>query len=242
MSFDLDMTSGMNASGPAFNQVITQDAASVYNAPQSSAMNSAADLLKGDSVFSGGLMTLYLFMQMLSDQANGKYASMNEASEKSREAQKHLTAIDGLIAKLSASGNNGAKEPLPEDVIKYIEDNHLEISGVCGYVNGEWQWQNTAEQNESSFSGSVMPGSSFVGGGSAMPNATETKPAPLDQAQLNAVKGALENVANRASDFVSSSQLQLQKLMQTYNVSVSLINSLQTMLADMNKTIAQGIR
>jgi secreted effector protein SseB len=176
----------------------------------------AGDLLKGDSIFSGGLSTLYMFMQMLSDQANGKYSAMNDASESSREAQSHLTAIDALLAKLSAGGNNKAKGELPEDIKKYIEDNNLEIPGVCGFdkSTGAWAWEVT-------------------------PEAGKIK---LDQAQLNAVKGTLENVANRSSDFVSSSQLQLQKLMQTYNVSVSLINSLQSMLSDMNKTIAQGIR
>ncbi|WPM86102.1 hypothetical protein QNH14_14260 [Apirhabdus apintestini] len=56
------------------------------------------------------------------------------------------------------------------------------------------------------------------------------------------MKGALDNIGNRASDFISTAQLQLQKMMQTYNVCVSLINSLQSMLSDMNKTIAQGIR
>ncbi|WP_246029031.1 hypothetical protein [Parashewanella tropica] len=64
----------------------------------------------------------------------------------------------------------------------------------------------------------------------------------LDKGSLEAVKDALENVSNRASDFVSQSQLQLQKIMQTYNVTVSLINSMQTMLQEMNKSIAQNIR
>ncbi|QBY41731.1 Secreted effector protein SseB [Arsenophonus nasoniae] len=64
----------------------------------------------------------------------------------------------------------------------------------------------------------------------------------LDQGKLQAVKAALETVSNRASDFVSQSQLQLQKVMQSYNVTVSLINSMQTMLAEMNKSIAQNIR
>ncbi|RLV59315.1 secretion protein EspA [Parashewanella curva] len=68
----------------------------------------------------------------------------------------------------------------------------------------------------------------------------ETK--KLDKGQLEAVKDALENVSNRASDFVSQSQLQLQKVMQTYNVTVSLINSMQTLLEEMNKSIAQNIR
>ncbi|RYV03584.1 secretion protein EspA [Shewanella sp. OPT22] len=64
----------------------------------------------------------------------------------------------------------------------------------------------------------------------------------LDKGQLDAVKSALENESNRASDYVSQSQLQLQKVMQTYNVTVSLINSMQTMLEEMNKSIAQNIR
>ncbi len=64
----------------------------------------------------------------------------------------------------------------------------------------------------------------------------------LDKGKLDAVKSALENESNRASDYVSQSQLQLQKLMQTYNVTVSLINSMQTMLEEMNKSIAQNIR
>ncbi|RYV03585.1 secretion protein EspA [Shewanella sp. OPT22] len=64
----------------------------------------------------------------------------------------------------------------------------------------------------------------------------------IDKGELDAVKSALENESNRASDYVSQSQLQLQKVMQTYNVTVSLINSMQTMLEEMNKSIAQNIR
>ncbi|HGJ5878184.1 MAG TPA: secretion protein EspA [Arsenophonus nasoniae] len=64
----------------------------------------------------------------------------------------------------------------------------------------------------------------------------------LDQGQLNAVKAAIKTVSDRASDFVSQSQLQIQKVMQSYNITVSLINSMQTMIAEMNKSIAQNIR
>ena len=64
----------------------------------------------------------------------------------------------------------------------------------------------------------------------------------LNKGYLTAVKSALENTSNRASDFVSQSQLQLQKIMQTYNVTVSLINSMQTLLEEMNKSIAQNVR
>lgn len=63
-----------------------------------------------------------------------------------------------------------------------------------------------------------------------------------NKGQLTTVKNALDNLANRSTDFVSTAQLQLQKQMQTYNVCVSLVNSMQSMLSEMNKTIAQGIR
>ncbi|MRT05903.1 secretion protein EspA [Ewingella americana] len=196
-----------------------------YDNKPTSAGFSGSDLLQGDSVFSGGLMTLYMFMQMLSDQANGKYSAMDAASENSRKAQEASTAIDKIIAELAAKGNNKGTADIPSEVAKYIEENHLEIPGVCGFIrNGEWAWGKEVKMNSMNII--ICDG----------------EPQPLNQAEFNAIKSALENVANRASDFVSSSQLQLQKLMQTYNVNVSLINSMQTMLADMNKTIAQGIR
>lgn len=193
------------------------------NAP-TSAMNPSS-LLSGDSVFSGGLTTLYMFMQMLSDQASGKYAAMNESSEQSRTTQQHLTAIDALIAAAS-KGGDGALQNLPDEVIRFIEDNNIQIPGV--YEDGGWIGK-----------GKI---SYYFGNGPSLADYDDRADFKLDLAGLNAVKSSMDNFANRASDFVSSSQLQLQKIMQTYNVNVSLINSMQTMLADMNKTIAQGIR
>lgn len=173
---------------------------------------SGISLYQGDSVFSYGLSVLFTFMQLLSEQANSRYADMEKNSTISRDAQGHASTIDGILANVAAEGKTDATGKIPDDVIKYIEDNHLEISDVCGYdSDGKWAWK------------------------------TEGKTS-YNQGELTAIKGALDNVANRASDFISTSQLQLQKMMQTYNVCVSLINSLQTMLADMNKTIAQGIR
>jgi secreted effector protein SseB len=64
----------------------------------------------------------------------------------------------------------------------------------------------------------------------------------LDKADLSAVKSALESVSGRASDFVQTSQLKIQQMMQTYNITVSMINSLQSMAAEANKSIAQAIR
>ncbi|MDN3610004.1 secretion protein EspA [Vibrio ostreicida] len=87
-----------------------------------------------------------------------------------------------------------------------------------------------------------MRDNGFTVDGMTIDNYLSKNGTKLDQGKLKAVKSALETVSNRASDFVSQSQLQLQKLMQTYNVTVSLLNSMQTMLAEMNKSIAQNIR
>ena len=84
-----------------------------------------------------------------------------------------------------------------------------------------------------------IPAGTHFSGKWTKPNVSNVK---LDKGELTAVKSALENTSNRASDFVSQSQLQLQKIMQTYNVTVSLINSMQTLLEEMNKSIAQNIR
>mgnify|MGYP005733485317 FL=1 len=87
-----------------------------------------------------------------------------------------------------------------------------------------------------------MRDNGFTVDGKTIDKYLEANGKDLDQGKLKAVKASLETVSNRASDFVSQSQLQLQKLMQTYNVTVSLLNSMQTMLAEMNKSIAQNIR
>ncbi|WP_133405760.1 secretion protein EspA [Parashewanella tropica] len=160
----------------------------------------------GDSVLSGGIAVLYLFMNLLSELANQKYLEMQMKAKVSRDAQDKANEVNEIIAKVSKEGDKGA-EPLPSDVIQYMKDNGVQIDGkdIDDYLGGD-----------------------------------EGK--KLDKGSLEAVKDALENVSNRASDFVSQAQLQLQKIMQTYNVSVSLINSMQTMLAEMNKSIAQNIR
>jgi len=64
----------------------------------------------------------------------------------------------------------------------------------------------------------------------------------LDKGSLTAVKSALDIDGNRATDFVSQSNLRIQKLLQTYNVTVSMVNSMQSMISQMNKSIADAIR
>ncbi|MFW5399109.1 chemotaxis protein [Yersinia sp. 1252 StPb PI] len=63
----------------------------------------------------------------------------------------------------------------------------------------------------------------------------------LDKGQLQAVKAALDNEKTRASDTMTQEQLQLQKFMQSYNVNVNNISTLQTSLKDLLTTIARNL-
>ncbi len=251
---------------------------------------------QGDIVLSGGISVLYLFMNLLSDLANFKYIEMQQKAKVSRDAQNMANEVNEIIADVSKQKNSDTyTEQLPTDVIKYMEDNDVEVDNqtIDQYLelgdpvgndydidsakldgkdiskdniqvfihNGKYniQYKNSDGQYTStpldpseykvdgdkitididaSKVGAGKPGQELVVAAS-LPDRAGKK---LDKGGLNAVKSALENASNRASDFVSQSQLQLQKVMQTYNVTVSLINSMQTLLEEMNKSIAQNIR
>lgn len=63
-----------------------------------------------------------------------------------------------------------------------------------------------------------------------------------DKARCTKLRGEIQKYATQHSDATAQVQLQVQKTMQTYNVTVGLMNSLQTMLAEMTKQFAQAIR
>ncbi|WP_390622004.1 type III secretion system translocon protein SseB [Yersinia frederiksenii] len=63
----------------------------------------------------------------------------------------------------------------------------------------------------------------------------------LDKGQLQAVKASLDNEKNRATDTMSQDQLQLQKMMQSYNVCANNISTLQSGLKDLLMTIARNL-
>ncbi|CNI24709.1 type III secretion system translocon protein SseB [Yersinia pekkanenii] len=62
----------------------------------------------------------------------------------------------------------------------------------------------------------------------------------LDKGKLQAVKSALDNEKNRVTDTMTQDQLQLQKYVQSYNVTASNISTLQTGLKDLLTTIARN--
>ncbi|MCF4176121.1 secretion protein EspA [Vibrio sp. McD22-P3] len=186
------------------NDTSVTQGTSIINSQQSEDIkNTIAS--RGDTVLSGGIAVLYMFMNLLSEMADAKYSQMQKKSEVSRTAQDMANRVDEKVAEAAKEGDKATRQLDPE-VINYMRDNGFTVDGktIDKYL--------------------------------------EANGKDLDQGKLKAVKASLETVSNRASDFVSQSQLQLQKLMQTYNVTVSLLNSMQTMLAEMNKSIAQNIR
>lgn len=64
----------------------------------------------------------------------------------------------------------------------------------------------------------------------------------LDVYDLQELREGLENFKTSQTDFVAESQLKIQRVMQTYNTTATLMNSLQSMLAELNKTIIQAMR
>ena len=65
---------------------------------------------------------------------------------------------------------------------------------------------------------------------------------PYSKANLVAVQNILLEFTTARTDFVADSQLQIQRIMQSYNTVVTFINSLQSSLTEMVKTLIQGIR
>ncbi|RYV00980.1 secretion protein EspA [Shewanella sp. OPT22] len=60
--------------------------------------------------------------------------------------------------------------------------------------------------------------------------------------QLGDIQASLDAKNSEDTDYAAQQQLKIQKMLQTYNVTVSLINAMQTLLSEMNKNIASNIR
>lgn len=77
-----------------------------YSEPTSKTMvreaQSPSKLSGGDNVFSYGLNVLFLFMEVLSEQANAQYSNMEAQSAAARKAQEHAATVDGQIADLAS--------------------------------------------------------------------------------------------------------------------------------------------
>ncbi|MGQ5524514.1 secretion protein EspA [Chitinimonas sp. PSY-7] len=169
----------------------------------------------GDSVISGGIEVLYKFMTLFSDLAQGRYDQMSAKADRSRNSQQAANQIDAVISGMTKPDDT---KDLPQDVIDYLKSHNISITV-----------QTDGNKSASGIEDYLKSIGHPDGKG-------------LNKGQLDVIKGALESDSGRCSDFVTQAQLQIQKTMQSYNVCVSLINSMQSLLAEMNKSIAQNIR
>ncbi|WP_299006976.1 secretion protein EspA [uncultured Shewanella sp.] len=195
----------------------------------SSSSSSQSDYIKatsGSNILSQGIAILYTFMNTLSSMADTAFTEMQTKSDVTNEAQKLLTYIDNSIADATTGdvtdddGNGVAA--LDYNTYTYMVENNIEVDGVS--INEYLGLSSDSSDKNTLYS------------------STEVEAKTIDSGSLNAIRAEIESVSNTASDYVSTSQLTIQKLMQTYNVTVSLINSMQTLIADMCKSIAQNIR
>ncbi|AOZ52124.1 secretion protein EspA [Chromobacterium vaccinii] len=170
---------------------------------------------QGDSIMSQGISVLYKFMTLFSDLAQGKYDQMSAKADRARNSQQAANQVDAIISKLAKADDKG---DLPPEVIQYLKDHHISI---------------TVQNDGTNSTSDIMAYLKSIG---------HEDGKGLDKGQLDVIKGALDADSGRCSDFVTQAQLQIQKTMQSYNVCVSLINSMQSLLAEMNKSIAQNIR
>ncbi|MDN3611048.1 hypothetical protein QWZ16_15340 [Vibrio ostreicida] len=60
--------------------------------------------IKGDSVLSGGVDVLYLFMNLLSELADAKYGQMQAKADVSRSAQEMANRVDEVVARVAKQG------------------------------------------------------------------------------------------------------------------------------------------
>ncbi len=100
---------------------------SIINSQQTDEVkNSIAS--RGDSVLSGGIAVLYMFMNLLSEMADAKYSQMQDKADVSREAQSKANEMDEKIADCNREENPAkAKADVPKDVVEYMKKNGVTV-------------------------------------------------------------------------------------------------------------------
>ncbi|KQN46464.1 hypothetical protein ASE93_14440 [Serratia sp. Leaf50] len=209
--------------------------------------------MKNHSMMGGAMVTMEEMMLMFTELAQGKFKQMQDKTSVGRDATDMANRVEGIIAKLK-DGKEVVK--LPSDVIEYMKKNNILIGGksIDDYLHnaGTQAMQgsiDTARQEVSSakLKLETAPANQIDAAKKELKNAEDKLLTALTnvfcgKAELEEVKGALESTATRATDFVQSSQLKLQQLMQSFNTAVAMANAVQSMNGESTKSIAQSIR
>lgn len=220
-----------------------------------------------DNIMSYGLAVLGQFMQLTSELANDRFAQMSARADRARESQQKANEIDAIISKMNSADSKG---DLPPDVIEYMRKHNIPVttSTADELKNKLNELKNKIEEDKKEIQeyekspiypliseklkAKLEDDEKTLAKLTASGNQSDIDAylasighpdgKGLDKGQLDLIKSALETDSGRSSDFVTQSQLKIQKDMQSYNVIVSLVNSMQTLQAEMNKAIAQNIR
>jgi secreted effector protein SseB len=207
--------------------------------------------MKNHSMMGGAMVTMEEMMLMFTELAQGKFKQMQDKTAVGRDATDLANRVEGIIAKLK---DGDSMDHLPKDVIEYMQKNNILVGGksIDEYMKSI-SWHANLQGNVTERQKEVGVCKANVAKAST-PKELEAAEKQLEAAQkrLNAiqllkseleeVKGALESTATRATDFVQSSQLKLQQLMQSFNTAVAMANAVQSMNGESTKSIAQSIR
>ncbi|MEX3956754.1 hypothetical protein [Trinickia sp. EG282A] len=153
-------------------------------------------LRNNDSPMGRGILTMSQMMALLNYVANALMDDIDAEQNVARHAQDMSNDVGAVIGDITDATTT---KTLPADVIKYLQDNGINVDGVD--IKGS-----------------------------------------LNKGQLQLVKNAIDSRQTQASNFVQTSQLKIQQVMQTYNIATQMVNSLLSMGAEMNKSIASSIR
>jgi len=195
-------------------------------------------------------------MLMFTELAQGKFKQMQDKTSVGRDATDLANRVEGIIAKLK---DGKAVESLPLDVIEYMKKNNVLVGGksIDDYLIGVSGDKNLIIDIKG-IEGSVKYREHIISENKHSPEKIEEykkelaewksklydkySEVKLDKHELEEIKGELESTATRATDFVQSSQLKLQQLMQSFNTAVAMANAVQSMNGESTKSIAQSIR
>ncbi len=192
---------------------IGQSADSTVFKSISGASTLPANYMHGEPVLTGGIAAMYVLMEAYANLATRKYDEIVKRSHVARDLQNYVGDVDVALAKLiKPEDKSGA---LNIGLIEYMQKNGILVEGEGG----------TKTVTE------------YLGR-----NPVNNQIQGLNQAQLKTIRTALDGAANRASDMGTQAQLIIQKVTQSYNVAVNMINSLQSMLHKDNEMIAGGMR
>ncbi|KQN46462.1 hypothetical protein ASE93_14430 [Serratia sp. Leaf50] len=212
--------------------------------------------MKNHSMMGGAMVTMEEMMLMFTELAQGKFKQMQDKTSVGRDATDLANRVEGIIAKLK---DGKAVESLPLDVIEYMKKNNVLVGGksIDDYLIGVSGDKNLIIDIKG-IEGSVKYREHIISENKHSPEKIEEykkelaewksklydkySEVKLDKHELEEIKGALESTATRATDFVQSSQLKLQQLMQSFNTAVAMANAVQSMNGESTKSIAQSIR